>query len=189
MSKEEGAVSSKELVARIDLLIKPKRHLVRVECGDRRRHERAVRAVRQRDVLIEKLRLSRQPVRRDDVVGELRARRDAARRDRRQRIEDRRQAAEVPAALRRGRNDADVHIALFFPLTFVAGEEERLVFEDGAADSAAELVALELFLPGREEISRVERVVAHELEQAAVKDVSCRFRRHVERRAGAVELG
>src|SRR5215207_6457056 len=83
----------------------------------------------------------------------------------------------------------------------VGEEEERLVLReveaaaalaeaqqgDGAAEVAAELVALE----GRrvrqrraEEVARVERVVAQELEQLAVPLVRARARGDVDDRAG-----
>ena len=51
------AEPGKEPVLGIDFLIDSKRELVRIECRDRGGNERAVRRIRQRDVLVEELRL------------------------------------------------------------------------------------------------------------------------------------
>ena len=65
-----------------------------------------------------------------------------------------------------------------FAVALVVGEEEGLVLEDRAAERAAELVLLEIGLGAAgavvEEVVGVERVVAVELEAAAVEACSCR---------------
>ena len=190
------AVAGEEPVLRVDLLIQPQRHLIGVELRDRVRHVRVARRIRQRDVLQEELRLRRNAIRRNLIVRKLRARRDAPDGRRGQRIENRREAAEISLALRRGRHDADVDDALLPPVSLVAREEERLVpsvvhpgNHHRTAERAAELIALELLFVHGEKVLRVERVVAHELEHASVERVAARLGRHVERGAGAVEFG
>ena len=100
-----------------------------------------------------------------------------------------------PWSLRRRRHDADVGDTLLAPVPFVAGKEEGLVSpvehsgnHHRTAERPAELIARELFLVHREEVLRVERVVARELEEAAVKRVAAGLGRHVERGAGAMEF-
>ena len=190
------AVSREQAVLLVDLLVQPERHLVCGKLSDRVRDVGVVRAVRLGDVLHEELGLRRNAVLRNRVVRELRARVDAVDRRRRQRIEDRRQAAEVAAALRDRRHVAHVDDPLLSPVPFITGEEERLVpavvhagNHHRTAERSAELVALELLLVHREEVLRIETVVAEELERTPVKHVAARLRGHVERRAGAVELG
>lgn len=73
------------------------------------------------------------------------------------------------------------------PLTkpFIAEEEERAVLSNRAAERCAELIALE----GRrfqsvEEVARVERIIAQELECFSMKPIRARARGNVHDRAG-----
>ena len=59
-------------------------------------------------------------------------------------------------------------------LPLVAAEEEQLVLEHRAAERPAELVALEAVARRREEVARVEVVVADELEGVAAERVGAR---------------
>ena len=70
----------------------------------------------------------------------------------------------------------------------VRAEEEELVFDDRPADSAAELVALQRVLFGREEVARVQGAVAQELERAAVQFVRARLGHHVDDAATRVSV-
>src|SRR5262245_33597730 len=57
----------------------------------------------------------------------------------------------------------------------VAGEEEKLVLFDGAAYRTAELVPLKPVGTGREAITGVRAIVAHECEQIPVKTIGTGF--------------
>src|SRR5207249_282240 len=71
-----------------------------------------------------------------------------------------------------------------------AAEEEEMVVNNRAADSGAELIQPQLILAGGEEISRIEFIVAHELEQVAVELVRAGFRDDVDAAAGSTsDLG
>jgi hypothetical protein len=161
------AEADEHAVANADLLIGPQRHLVRIERRDRIRSERPLGGVRQRDVLHEELRLRRNAALRDGVVRERRARIA----DGRQRIVDRRPASEVTHALFRCRHDHVDDVSLVAPLPLVAGEEERAAFQNRTTQCSAELIALEVLLLRGEEVLRVERVIAQELERAPVEGV------------------
>src|SRR5215467_9581868 len=59
--------------------------------------------------------------------------------------------------------------------SLIIEQEERAVLDDRAADSSAELIAVELAAFGQKEIARVELVVAQEFEGRAVKLVRAGF--------------
>ena len=105
---------------------------------------------------------------RNDVAGEGLARDAAAGdRDRRQRVVDRPDLAEVPLPHLRGRHGVDEYAPQLLAEPVVVGEEEGLVPDNRPADRAAELVLLErrFLLPGAvgEEVVGVEPGVAQEL--------------------------
>ena len=80
------------------------------------------------------------------------------------------QRAEVAGQRRRGgQHDLRLRDALHLPRPLVAAEEEELVFNDAAADGAAELVAMEHVVSGQEIVARVDAAVAQELKQVAVQ--------------------
>ena len=62
----------------------------------------------------------------------------------------------------------------------VTREEEKFVLLDGAADSAAELVALQSVALGREEIASVQVAIAKKLESVAVEGVRSGFDHRVD---------
>ena len=76
---------------------------------------------------------------------------------------------EVATALRHRRHHHAMRNVLIIAETFVICEEVGVVVHHGAADRAAELVLLELFLPRREVVVGIERVVAQELIQRSVQ--------------------
>src|SRR5208282_3251179 len=78
---------------------------------------------------------------------------------------------EVPGSLGRGRHRSQEGETLEAALALIIQEEERLVLLNGTAQRAAELVLFELPAIGRKEVARVERGVAQELKQGAVKIV------------------
>src|SRR4029453_4446310 len=142
------AEADEHAVAHPDLLIGPQRYLVRIERRDRIGGERPLGGVGQRDVLHEELRLRRNPILRDRVVHERRAR--VA--DTGQRIEDERAAAEVAGAVFRRWYDHVDDVPLIAPLTLVAGEEKRPSLQNRTAQRSAELIALEVLLLCSEEV-------------------------------------
>src|SRR6185295_1043119 len=92
--------------------------------------------------------------------------------DRRRRAgkEELRLPGEVAAEQRRGRyRHAGRAGILAKPLPFLTPKEEQLVFLDGSADGVAEIVITQLGFLHREEIPRVENIVAERLEGRAVK--------------------
>ena len=101
---------------------------------------------------------------------------------RRRRIVDGRNASadglgEDALALQQRRHRGDHRAADRLPLALVVDEEERPIAPNRPADDAAELVAAELRLDrvGRgEEVARVQRFVAEELEGGAAKRVAAR---------------
>src|SRR5262245_22753257 len=101
------------------------------------------------------------------------------------------QLPEIALPHQRRRNSRQARLLLPAPLPFIAGEEEELVPEDGAAEHAAELVAAEagfvacafaarilLEAGAGEEVAGVEDRVAMEFEGRAVKIVRARFGRN-----------
>ena len=66
----------------------------------------------------------------------------------------------------------------------IAAEEEQLVLDDGAADDAAELIALQRVAVGGEIVLGVEVVVAEEVEDRAVEGIGSGARDDVDDRAG-----
>jgi hypothetical protein len=79
---------------------------------------------------------------------------------------------EVAGAFRQRRHHHSMRDVLIIAETFVVREEVGMVVHHGAADRAAELVLLELFLPRREVVVGIECVVAQELVQRSV-DLIC----------------
>ena len=109
-------------------------------------------------------------------------------------VDDAGQLGEIarPHGHRRHGGEEGLPQPLAVPL--VVGEEERPVPEQRAAERAAELVLLEVRLGAAgavvEEVVGVERVVAVELEAAAVRDVGARLDLQVHDAAErAAELG
>ena len=85
---------------------------------------------------------------------------------------------------------ADRRRLLAQPLPLLAHEEEQLVLLDGAAEVVAEIVVAQLGEIGREEIARVQSVVAEVFEGPAVKLVGAVLGHEVESHArGAAVLG
>ena len=81
--------------------------------------------------------------------------------------------------------------ALVLPQAFVAGEEKSLVFEEWAADVGAEIIAFERRLGRRrqgKEVCGVERVIAEEFENLAVKAVGSTARRDIDDSAGVTPV-
>ena len=106
-----------------------------------------------------------------------------------ERIEDRRLAREVAAALRGGGHDAADGLTAFDAAAFEVAEEERLVLHDRTAEAAAELAEAERRLFGVEEVLGVERVVAQELVGDARIAVRARLDLQIDDGAGgAAEL-
>ena len=170
------AVAAEDARAVAERLIDADGHLVAVQLAHRRPRERAGRRVRIGHQLGEGERLRRQPVGRNDVAGERLARErivdDAARR------------AVVAGAHGRGRHRVVEDQALLLAHALVAGEEERALAHDRAAERGAELLPLQLLGLAGEEVARVEGVVAHEVEQRAVELVGAGLGGGVERAAG-----
>src|SRR5262249_31444622 len=71
---------------------------------------------------------------------------------------------------------------------FVAAEEERPVFENGATQRAAELISLERRFGAVEEVARVELLVAQELKRLAVKFVRAGARGDIDDGAGVAPV-
>ena len=67
--------------------------------------------------------------------------------------------------------------------TLVAAKEEQFVLDDSAAEGAAELVALQRVVRGREEVAGVDIAIAQVIEEIAVKTVRTRLGNHVYGRA------
>src|SRR6266498_1956636 len=88
---------------------------------------------------------------------------------------------------RRRKTDGRARIRSLY-LALIAAEEKQLVLSDGAAQRAAELVALQTAALRGEEIPRVEFVITHELEQVAMKFIRARFRDDVDRRRGVMAV-
>ena len=139
----------------------------------------------------QRLRLRRQPARRDDVAGELLAVRRI--------VDVHAVRAQVAAARRRGRHGQQLRAPLGGARPLVVAEEKPLVLLDRSADRHAELVALGLgdepagqriSLELRERVARLELVGLIELERAAVQEVGAGLGldRHDARR-GLAELG
>jgi hypothetical protein len=86
---------------------------------------------------------------------------------------------EVAAAHLQRRHGRQIGLALADPVALVIEEVERLVFDDRAAHCAAELMLAEIGLRPSgavvEEVVGVERVVAEEFEDAAVRLVGARL--------------
>ena len=101
----------------------------------------------------------------------------------------RRRGAVVAGAHRRGRHVVVEDQALLLAHALVAGEEEGPLAQDRAAQGGAELLPLQFLRLAREEVARVEGVVAHEVEQRAVELVGARLGGRVQRAAGLRELG
>src|SRR5262245_403325 len=73
----------------------------------------------------------------------------------------------------------------------IRNKEKSLLLYDGAAETGAELVAVERWRLTRseiEEVARVERIVAEELEQLTVELVGAGARRYVDDRAGVLSV-
>ena len=109
------------------------------------------------------------------------------------RVVDQRQSREV-AGSHRIRGDRERTGQRFpDPLAFVVGEEERSILDHRSAQASAELVLAERRDRRRlriEKILRVENIVAHELEQAAVELIRSGLGDDIDHRAGlASELG
>jgi hypothetical protein len=92
---------------------------------------------------------------------------------------------EIAGSLRhRGNHPRERNpVALVFLLHI--GEEEGLVFLDGAAQRAAKLIEIELFGGRGEEAAGIQVGIAEELENASVELVGARFRGHQNSRAAA----
>ena len=94
-------------------------------------------------------------------------------------------------ALRVAQHDAVQVHALTLSEPFVGGEVERPPALDRAADRSAELVPPERMRIRRrefEEVARIERIVAEELEDVAVNLVGARSRDEIDDRAGHVSV-
>ena len=154
--------------------------------GRRRRHDVAGRAaVRGRHEVVDQLERRRiEAAGRNDVAVERLAG---------ERIADRRAAREIAAPLRIRQHDDVRRIALLIAVALVVPEQEQLVLLKRTAGRAAELI---LFQRGlrlarrREEVPRLQRIVAVELPRRPVQLVASRFRDDVDDGAGvAAELG
>ena len=99
---------------------------------------------------------------------------------------DRRVHRAVPRRRRRHGKDVREPEALVQP--FVGGEEERLVADHRPAGREAELIALERRLLHVEEVPRVERVVAVELERRSVQRVGARLSGGIDHAARVVAV-
>ena len=96
---------------------------------------------------------------------------------------------EVARALQRRRHDRRIQErAGDLAQAGVGAEEERLVLADGAAEGAAELVAVQRRGGEREPRIGVQVVVAEELEQRAVKLVAAGARDDVDHAAGEASV-
>ena len=86
--------------------------------------------------------------------------------------------AEVAGAHRQRRHRRQERLPLLFAMPLVVAEEERLVLDQRAAERATELVLREVRFGAAgavvEKVVRIERVVAVELEAAAVETCWCR---------------
>ena len=85
-------------------------------------------------------------------------------------------ALKSPCFMAGGGHDVVEDQSLALPHPLVVDEEERFLLAaqeigqmNGPAECAAELVALQHLALGREEVARVQIVVAHEFEHAAMK--------------------
>ena len=101
------------------------------------------------------------------------------------RVVNRSHPAEVTAAHRVCRLGQHGGACSVHTQPLVVAKEECLVLPDRAAERAAELILLELRLRGIEELPRIERVVAKELECRTMKVVSAGTCNHVHHRAAA----
>ena len=92
-------------------------------------------------------------------------------------------ALKSPARIAARRHRVVEDQALALAHAFVAGEEERALAHERTAERAAELLPLQLLGLAREEVARIEGIVAHEVEQRAVELIGARLRRGVQRAA------
>ena len=137
--------------------------------------EQAIRQGRERSVLVQELqRRSAKPVRGDNV---------SRKRSVRQRVENRfRQLGEIAGSHARcqrlkGRRTGRAALAHRFP----RAKEEGFIPNNRAAESSAELVALERRRLGREKVPGVQSVISKEFEHASMKAVASRSRHRIHR--------
>ena len=175
------AVAAEDPRLVVQRLVDPHGDLIAVELSHRRPRERAGRRVGIGDERGEGERLRRQPVGGDDVARE-RLARDRV-------VDDPRRGAVVATPHGGARHRVVEHQALPLAHALVAGEEERAAAHDRAAQRRAELLALQLLGLAREEVARIEGVVAHEVEEGAVELVGAGLGGGVERAARLAELG
>ena len=67
-------------------------------------------------------------------------------------------------------------MTLRLPRALIVDEEENLLTHDGAAERAPKLVLLKCTADRTEEISRIESIIAQELEGLSVKLIGARLR-------------
>ncbi len=104
--------------------------------------------------------------------------------------ERRREAGEIAGTLLRRRHGRRRRDPLLVEEALVVGEHERAIGAERTADRAAGLMLVERLDVAREEVAGVERVVAHEVVEAAVVLIAARTRHDAGRRAaGAAVLG
>jgi hypothetical protein len=113
-------------------------------------------------VFQEELGLRRDPICRNDVAGEGRAR---------ERVDEGFLSAEIPRAHGGRGEDVIEDLRLALVRTLQVGKEEYLVLPNRAADRAAILVAPKWILGDGEEIPGIDLVIADKLEQSAVEPV------------------
>src|SRR5271156_5672497 len=71
------------------------------------------------------------------------------------------ESGEISVALRLRGHGADIRYALVVAGPLVIAKEESAILDDGTADKASELVALERWLPGgSKKICRIQRTIA-----------------------------
>ena len=101
----------------------------------------------------------------------------------------RRDRGEVAVQHRLRRHEADRRRRItVFDAALIAAEQEQLVLDDRRAERAAELIAVQAVALRREEVARVETVVAEELEGVAVHFVRSRLGHQVHRRCGVMPV-
>ena len=104
-------------------------------------------------------------------------------------IDRRADLAEVPGTHSIGWDRADIGDTLPYAGALIIHEEERAVVQNGSAQQATELIALERRALGIKEISGVQFPVTEELIDSSVKFIRPRPQHHVNSRPAAAEFG
>src|SRR6185369_4410446 len=98
------------------------------------------------------------------------------------------ESGKVPGSFGVGGHGEDGGVAERLAGFLPTREEVGLVFDDGAAERAAELVQVQRWSGGGEEIAGVERTIARELEEAAVELVGAGARGERDNASGGMSI-